>query len=168
MTVGRLVHHVQDMTSPAHVVLVKHPPSSFEAESQMLTRAPVSCSRYLRDPIAHPEATHRGTALKTLAAVRSPIKALHNERECDRCTWEMFWRESEGASGFGGYGVLGNRFGQTVITAEGGDVYRVEEGTYSDFMTHRLSDAVDGTVQVLRWVQRERTRISRRGLKGPE
>ncbi len=144
---GHLVHHVQDMASPPHVVPVNHGLGDrFEGYGirSSLARAPV---REV-EPLPGDEA-QKAMARETLAAVRSESLATPQ----GVIPWSAFWAEPEvrvpGA--FGHYGTeVGNAFGAAVVRWDG-TPHTVGPEAYLAFMSARVSGAVAYSRAFLEW-----------------
>ena len=143
--IGRVLHHVQDMSSPPHVVPVYHGPllkDSFEEYSCRHIGAELQSLRISRDEFASllSENTVDILMIYRNAADRA-LRYLYNEpasrfivrdgNEDLVMGWEMFWRRygdgPEGCwrpphkaiSGFGCYGPLGGQFGDSTVKLSG-------------------------------------------------
>ena len=153
---GHMVHHLQDVTSPPHVVPVSH------ALNDGFESYPISDREFYKatNPFFNKCSFFDGlvpltplelldlTARHTLNIVKTPITEL---------TWEAFWKESDDDS-FGSYGFLGNNFGEPLINVDGVQ-YTFLNQTYKDFNLSQFRSALDVTKRVLFWlhVQEERT-----------
>jgi hypothetical protein len=153
--VGRVVHHIQDMASPPHVVPVNHGlTDGFEKfpMRELIAKARGDRSVALGD-LAGARA-HDRLARDTLRAVRE------GGFEIDGAfvSWRAFWREN--GRRFGGYGEAGNHFGATTLRLSGEGTHRsaaVPTSVYRDFARARLEDALAYTRSFLRYaVQRLR------------
>ena len=108
---GHLLHHVQDMASPPHVLPVVHGLSD-GFESQEVGPWLVDAGRQPLPPLSGSEA-HEGLALETISRVNAPHMP----------TW---WVDEPGS--FGTYGPDGNVFG----AAEDPEEQRVAEALLAD------------------------------------
>lgn len=146
---GHLLHHVQDMASPPHVVPVEHGLGD-GFESYALTGlvwtsrgTPVAA---MTGPRAHAELARR-----TWDAVEEGGYEACGER----VAWSDWWRPEAGS--FGAYGREGNRFGEPGPCPEEAEAMR-------SFATARVDDAVGYSRAVIRDVLNrvEGARIARR------
>lgn len=94
-TIGRALHHIQDMASPPHVLPVTHSLTDrFEGRSH---EPAIAAAELLPVPeLAHPLQIHHALALSTWTAVSEP-------------PWSTIWVGGEGDD-FGAYGPDGDRF----------------------------------------------------------
>lgn len=150
--VGRVLHHIQDMASPPHVVPVNHwLTDRFEAfpMAQLiddLERDDGPSVGALPARRAHDELAARTLAIVRRGRVATQGRALR---------WRDFWQENGGA--FGRYGVVGNRFGDTKLRFRDGTpdgatlVVGVERARYVDFVRSRLADALAYSRAFLRY-----------------
>jgi hypothetical protein len=144
---GHLMHHLQDMASPPHVVPVNHGPfDRFEryGAQASLKRAP---PRQV-EPLSGIEA-QRALASETLAAVR------HESLQAGQgaIPWASFWTEpaEHHPGAFGGYGAeTGNAFGQPVVRWRGRN-HPVSAEAYATFMDARVAGALAYTRAFLEW-----------------
>ncbi len=111
---GRIVHFLQEVTSPAHVVPVYtsrwwrlNVGDRFDSyrvdEARVEELLEGACTDPLRD--LHFPGLLVETAERTLGAVDSSIPGLP-------ITWQAFWQLPQQSGEFGEYGPAGNRFGQ--------------------------------------------------------
>lgn len=121
--VGRVVHHVQDMAAPAHVVPIQHGiADGFERHDRVVPAVPAA-------PPAAPDLAHTTVARDTWDAIGGDVDLCGT-----RVPWTAFWVPREGR--FGRYGD--RRFG------EGPDC-----GAWARFEEARARSAVSGTSAVL-------------------
>lgn len=160
---GRILHHIQDMSVPAHAVPIYHGPGlpdSFElyvgANMDRLSLAlqPAQLDAELQslpdkpwNQLAH--FLYAREARETLRTIRQPIPI---ETAGSQLHWTEFWTPCDQADskstcdlrrrGFGVYGALGNSFGENALP---GGVH-VEPVVYADFLSHRHRQLITATV----------------------
>ncbi len=162
---GRLVSHLQTMTSPVYAVPIYYsrwwrlsttePFNSYAVDVGSLERRlEGSCSLFMSQPPTDPTRLLRQTAARTVDALSRPIDGMP-------ASWEAFW-ETADAGSFGRYGPAGNRFGQaTTFRCNGTDcVMRNGDPRYQEFALDRHFDAVVATMRAMYWKQwRKRDRM---------
>lgn len=140
--IGHLVHHIQDMASPPHVIPVNH--GLFDRFEKYRIDDIVARARGKRLPDLSGPKAHHECALDTYRAVQNGgIRAGGR-----RIPWASFWKER--GSRFGSYGSVGNAFGKTTLelgTAE----LEAAPASYERFMKARIAAAVGYTRSFLRW-----------------
>ena len=153
---GYIIHHLQDMASPPHVVPVMHGlDDGFEAyeltdkEFQNYMPEGIDCNIYttLNDPNLF--AILKQTASKTLARARDYLFAF-KDNQLGKLKWAAFWKESE-KNAFGEYGFLGNSFGTTKMKTSLHS-YEIVESEYKDFKAGQLLLGIDATRRALYWL----------------
>lgn len=148
---GRLLHHIQDMSTPSHVIPVYHAPGLADTyEDYLITdwgnlvrahdpdwRDSQDSARYERFTDLY-EAAAQAT-LKELAPSKLTVQVLIDgvATQADK---SLFWKphgQVEGkppkhyGHGFGGFGILGMHFGDSSVQHVGDHTYHVEpEGYY--------------------------------------
>ncbi len=148
--IGALLHHVQDMTVPLHVMPVNHFwTDGFEklavtSESRLQFD---SCENLLIQALAiDAVGLHHQTALETYEDVLdSTLQAASPPGFSIPLTW--FWEEGAGGE-FGSYGLLGNSFGKNWLSIPGQRI-RVENLEYSRYKFRRLKSALRVTQLIL-------------------
>lgn len=151
--VGHLVHHIQDMASPPHVVPVMHGLNDrFEQQplsALVLARAP---ERQLA-PMSGPEAQD-ALARETLEVVRTGSLSV----EGGAIPWSAFWAEPVPPTPgvFGSYGAAGNSFGQTRVRWRGRE-WTVDPARYAEFLDARTDAAVAYSRAFLLWAAQRLT-----------
>jgi hypothetical protein len=134
--VGHLVHHIQDMAVPMHVVPVMHGLSDrFEQHAARQVLAPQG--REL-EPLSGAEA-QLALARETLEVVRTGALRV----EGGAIPWSAFWAEpgTRGPGAFGGYGAVGNAFDSREVRFRG-RTWKVDPAEYDDFVDARVESAV--------------------------
>lgn len=112
---GRIVNHLQDATTPEHVVPIFATRFWRFSFSDRFNGYPVdedAVHRALDDDCAAVRGSDGtferllvDTADRTLASIKGPIGELPS-------TWEVFWELDKDADDFGSYGEAGNNFGR--------------------------------------------------------
>ena len=153
--IGRILHHIQDMSSPAHVVPVYHDPQlqdSFE-EYSCRNIAPtlksIDITRKDLDGI-HAEkqanifqiyCNAANTTLKYLFEDHESRFTLNSESEVLKMGWDLFWKRAndvrddcwrqpyKALPGFGCYGPLGGNYGDATVDLKG-KVCRIDPETF--------------------------------------
>lgn len=177
--VGRVLHHIQDMSTPSHVVPVYHgfsPEDAFETYSKersdkVIPGIKASASDLLTlndDTRATVETLYHDAAKATLAYLYDSQDAAFTvtvddeEREGD---WGLFWRRfGDGPvdgeypplarfPGFGRFGPLGHDFGDPDITRNG-NTYAVPTEAYEKLHDWVLHKQVVDSLRALRALQR--------------
>lgn len=153
--VGHLLHHVQDMASPPHVVPVTHGfTDGFEAYDigRLIAKATGAALPDLSGPDAH-----HALALDTYRAVQSDGLRVGART----IPWTAFWKERRGQ--FGAYGEMGNAFGRPYLL-ENGRHFAVDRRGFADFIRARVEAAIGYSRAFLRWAVRELKGLSRLAL----
>jgi len=142
--VGHLVHHLQDMAAPPHVVPVMHGLSD-RFEQHGTRRALIRpLGRYIA-PLSGEEA-QLALARETLEVVRTGTLPV----EGGAIPWSAFWAESSRPGEFGGYGEVGNAFDAKEVRWRG-RTWTVEPSAYEDFVDARAEAAVAYSRAFLLW-----------------
>jgi hypothetical protein len=152
--VGHLVHHIQDMGVPMHVVPVMHGLTDrFERHEAKL--GPASLVRELA-PLSGEEA-QLALALETLEVVRTGTLPV----EGGAIPWSAFWAEpTPHAPGvFGGYGVVGNAFDSKEVRWQG-RTWKVDPSAYEAFVEARVGSAVAYSRAFLLWATARLTTLA--------
>ncbi len=151
---GHAIHHLQDMTVPAHVVPVEHwLHDGFEVYAfNGDISSGLTCDE-LKKAHVEPDLNSLlvSVAKKTLSQVAAlNVKILRNG-EPEILSGTAFWQQSTN-NDFGQYGVLGNHFGQDTFTV-GGVTYTVPhaQAIYSQFKQQQMKAAVRASVLALDW-----------------
>jgi len=155
MLLGYLIHHLQDMTVPPHVVPVNHFwTDGFEKLPIRLELSlpEVDCDSLLTDSIRlDPLELHHQTAIETLNEVNhGELTASIPHDSPIPLSW--FWAEVPGAK-FGKYGALGNSFGLSSVSSPNGNAI-IDRSEYLRYKSHRMASALRVTeLLVLRYLQ---------------
>ena len=150
---GHMIHHFQDMAVPPHVVPVSH--SFWDGFENFAINGDIStglsCDEIRAAGAAEPEDILRETAETTLNAVAQWRVPAENEYRQPVAPLEgtEFWIESND-DGFGSYGSIGNRFGDTRIVRDAETVF-VKKSSFENFKRDQMRLAVAATVRGLVW-----------------
>lgn len=147
---GKIMHFVQDVASPPHVVPVVHNLSDgfekFELSATATTTSDLPCPPASAAP---PPAVLKREALRTLASLRDTAQATR-DGEPYEFSWTLFWSEGLG-SRFGYYGFFGNNFGQTQAIEVMGRIYRFPHAVFHAYKLARAQQAIVATAETLHW-----------------
>lgn len=151
---GYAIHHIQDLTSPPHVIPINHPVvseglhDSYEMYEKRNTLFPDDFNSSQHCSYMSLGTTllelGKSAASKTLHKVRSSPISVYRENQQLTIYWTYFWKEAEN---FGTYGILGNNFGKLTIEDPQfpGKVFSIEESVYNDFMKEQYRMAIEHT-----------------------
>ncbi len=155
---GRVIHYIQDVTSPARVVPVytgrwwrfslSDRFDRFSIDSEGLKAAlSDSCDQLPRSDSQF-ENVLQEVADATLQAVQASIEGLPT-------TWQSFWRLAKQADEFGEYGRAGNSFGQRTQYRCGDDrcLLLRDDPLYAQFAAQRHLAAALATMRTLALLQ---------------
>jgi len=158
---GRILNHVQNVSSPAHAVPVYagrwwrfSPSDRFNKHPVDTQRVELMVAKYcaaIVSPTASLQEILVTTADDTAAAVRNPIYGFP-------ATWESYWRFAAKMGDFGEYGAAGNSFGaRTEFKCGDGQHCLLLENDplYADFAVQRHVDAVVATMRAISLLQVE-------------
>lgn len=167
--VGEIIHHIQDMTNPSHVVPVYHGPGLKDKfDEQYLScyfpkRVEIDTLRSY-GPI-YLTSTLKPVAEKTLEAIKQSFEIyVMQDGVCipRKIDWSCFWNENP-TDWFGQYGYIGkpdkcagekidNYFVSTII--KGDTTYFVDKLIYEDFSRKQVELAVLETARFLFYAKR--------------
>jgi hypothetical protein len=137
---GQIIHHMQDMTVPAHVVPVRH--SFWDGFESVRYGGDISsgwsCQEMDQQAAADLPALLRGVAKQTLQSIRNWRPGV------------TFWLESAD-DGFGSYGEAGNNFGVSDFVTDAGNSMHVAAAEYRGYKQTQMRLAVRATLQALGW-----------------
>jgi hypothetical protein len=155
--VGHLVHHLQDMASPPHVVPVMHGLSDRFEQRSIAPRTLAQGPRIDLVPMSGDEA-QLALAEETLDVVRTGALPV----EDGNIPWSAFWAEPAhpGPGVFGGYGAVGNAFGATRVRWNG-RAWKVDPAVYEDFVNGRAEAAMAYSRAFLVWATERLTTLAR-------
>ena len=171
---GRIVNHVQDATTPAHVApifttrwwrfSVSDRFASFPVNEDALRASLGEDCASVRGADGTFEALLVGTAERTLASISEPIRGMPS-------SWEAFWELDSDDDDFGSYGKAGNNFGRTATFPCTADEERecvllAQDPIYAEYAAARHLDAVQATMSALA-MEQQRSDGALAGLPGP-
>jgi len=179
--VGAMMHYIQDVTVPAHVVPIFHP-KNFLGDA--FDRYEVRASDYRGEDIDRLEATEeflsQFDALKCRRVFREAERSynqilnaladetyltLENKIPDSPLTWsEAFWDRKRNSRGFGDYGRAGNRFGKRKSCLKKkdvpeinrdacGDRLQVIKAVYDQFSGEQHLAAIEGSMRAIALLQ---------------
>ena len=154
---GAVAHHIQDMSSPAHVMPIYHANGIFGVKDAfdafpLTSFAPIlpSCPTVqcpAPDADAFMSSLRNDAALHTIDEIGKPV-VFDDGRSFPDERWLLFWSDDkEGNHGFRKYGLYGNRFGKTFPCRT--NSCECKPDTYADFYRERFRRAVEDSVKVL-------------------
>lgn len=147
--VGKVLHFVQDMSSPTHVVPITHGMfdgfEKYKIEAQSLYAQEVPCPTIVESPLK----TMKEQALQTLQRLKD-IEIGRRDGKPWAFSWQLFWTEGLGSS-FGKYGFFGNRFGNSKAFTILGHSYIIKDEIFYRFKLQQMMQGVSASVTVLHW-----------------
>jgi hypothetical protein len=152
---GHLVHHLQDMSVPAHVVPVMHGlEDGFEKyDLKGDISSGLSCADLITHPVSDLSTLLVDTAKQTLSSVSSLsvqiMTAAGTASQEVTVRGDDFWQAASDDS-FGKYGTLGNHFGETSFV-ENGTTYAVPIDFYADYKQQQMKSGARATLEALYW-----------------
>lgn len=157
---GQVIHYLQDVSVPAHVIPIYHGPGKKDRfDKHEFDPASIEDDNYA--DLRHEngmslEELRRMSADNTLESVyeSNAFTITKNDVEI-QVTWEVFWGKPE-KTGFSDYGILGNNFGEPEIIIDE-DKYLVTDEVYSKFFKKRYEEAINITIRALFYVQEQLT-----------
>jgi len=173
--IGRAVHHIQDLSTPSHVIPVYHGPGisdSYESYSAKRVEEVLSSIHITNGEIQKiiDESNIGFNKIYDMAAKETLDYLKSNSSTFDmvvngekkKGSWNLFWRrnsdlgddEKKGRreiySGFGKFGVLGSHFGEREIRLEGGEfIYEIEDEVYIKLYEKMIRKTVFDTIRFL-------------------
>ncbi len=158
---GHAIHHIQDMTSPPHVVPVMHGLyDGFESYEVALAEVPlqkIDCSFIEKGKSKTLSKLHHETAQETLARVRpggdAGISVIENGLHM-KVWWNAFWQEKSSGE-FGEYGFLGNNFGKGFFEHKE-SAFNIDAKVFRDFKIKQMRQAVEATKLAIARALRQR------------
>lgn len=149
--VGKILHFVQDMSSPTHVIPITHGLSdgfeSYKIDAQSMYAAEVPCPTEVVSPLV----TMKEHALLTLQRIKDVVIGERDGQPW-AFSWQLFWSQGLGSS-FGNYGFFGNRFGESEPFTILGHSYVVADQLYYQFKLQQMLQSVRASLAVLYWQQ---------------
>ena len=165
---GRVVNHVQDATTPAHVVpifttrwwrfSVADRFASFAVDEKALQSALGEACASVRGADGTFEELLVSTAERTLESISEPIRGMPS-------SWSAFWELDSDNDDFGSYGVAGNNFGRETTFKCGEDdarecVLLAQDPLYAEYAAARHLEAVRATMSALAMEQQRRLALA--------
>jgi hypothetical protein len=173
---GRVLHHVQDMSTPPHVVPVYHDPfsrDSYESYSMSNTKERLETVEMSSADFSDLEAQLTGSfelydeaARATLdyiyerpsscasVLVNGKVKEVRYDEFWKRCSQHQLGPTVKGGAGFGCYGSLGRHFGQTRFEHTGCK-YEVDAAVFKELHADLVQKAVRDSLKVLMFAEAE-------------
>ncbi|HRH79969.1 MAG TPA: hypothetical protein PLW81_02870 [Thiobacillaceae bacterium] len=172
LLLGRIIHHIQDMSTPSHVVPVYHGPGlddPYEDYLEVRWDDIQSCARTRVRTLQHdaPPPAHDFLGLYDRAA-QVTLLWLDADRRCievvvddqiDYASGALFWAGHEQtfaepppyhSRGFGGFGPMGRQFGNGAEVVIGTHRHRVRDASYLEVATHFVTQALEDTLAAMR------------------
>jgi hypothetical protein len=174
---GRILHHIQDMSIPSHVVPIFHGQlveDSFETYlSKYYLADDGRMSALSGEQPPDPSTLLPGVQTTILhlyeEAAENTLSALKIENSSCECqvngtvqnlSWNYFWSDQNThhngynpseckLGGFGSFGPLGMNFGTTEPISTGGNSYQIERSTYDRFCTRQVKDMLENSIKAL-------------------
>ena len=150
LILGKILHFVQDVTSPTHVVPIVHGLGDGFEKFKM----PAAATAKLNLPCppakaSSPQVVLKREALQTLASIRNKEQATRDGKPYV-FTWTLFWSEGLGSK-FGYYGFFGNSFGETKPIEIMGRVYRFSHQVFHNYKLARANQAIVASSEIIHW-----------------
>lgn len=174
---GKVMHYIQDVSSPPHVVPVYHwkflgmgikePFDSYEVDlkkfQELLTPSADQCKDLLAGDIDF-DVLMSKDAQATFDMMSKPIPVTNAAGE-EPYKWAAFWRPAGSAEpacsdrkakeGFGSYGRFCNQFGEKSPLPEQAEPIEIPSSVYDDFFMTQFLQARNSSVKVLAWTMRQ-------------
>ena len=176
MHLGHALHHLQDMSVPAHVVPITHGLNdTFETYNlkNKDTELGLSCQdlENLAQQVTSLPDLLVAAARKTLTEIDHlsvPVTRLDSKGNINfSVPGKTFWQRADG-NDFGHYGSLGEHFGETEIRFARNVKIKVSEKFYETFKNHALKKAVIHSWIALYQFHRPLEKGNRRVLQSPD
>lgn len=157
---GRVAHHIQDMSSPPHVLPIYHTDvdrfDKYEPATVPNLATNAICNS-LQGNIVSPNELLESAAQATLAAAAAPVVFSGGEI-IEGETWAKFWGggNDKNYEGFSTYGTYGNIYGVRTSSTDSGNRAKYDKSIFDNFFNERRNRAVSDTVQLLRYVDKAR------------
>ena len=162
--IGRLLHHIQDMSTPSHVTPIYHggiPSDPYESwlkqqfQEWPLTEVPLTPDRIAtpHQEIGHFYKACAEATLRFIGDEQHALAATHNGSPV-RLPLSEFWpeyrrEERSWLPGFARFGRFGRHFGQTNLQSSG-EEYQVAPASYRDLANTLLEKACQESMLALR------------------
>ena len=152
---GQIMHFVQDMTSPPHVIPIVHGLGDgfekLQVDEASLIDSEFVCPATGSSP-ATPLAILKTHALQSLQRVHTEVNTAMRDGKEWLFTWELFWNEGFGSK-FGYYGFFGNRFGEHEPIVVLRHSYLFAKELFLSFKLQQMQQAVVATMETIHWYQ---------------
>ncbi len=173
--IGKILHLIQDMSSPANVIPVYHRSNrsdSFETGLNSRVGSYLSNFNFNQERfnmvsecsvgVDCIESVYQNAALRTLERINSSNSEFNVviNGEPRKVGWDLFWKSDEHAAssfyrdrisrkkGFGYYGPLGKHFGQEQVKVSKNN-YVVNKEIYDDLCSFILKKSIEDSLRVL-------------------
>jgi len=149
---GRIVHHIQDMSSPPHVMPIYHVGSDrFDKYKSASGTLDAEICSEMQAGAHHPLDLLENAAQNTLKAVNRSV-VFDGQKTFENETWLKFWGgpEDENLVGFRTYGLYGNVFGESPCNS--GICLLYNKRVYDDFFGECSRRAITDTVRFLMYL----------------
>jgi hypothetical protein len=161
---GRIIHHLQDASVPAHVVPVSHFLSDGFESLPIQDPGTVDaglCQQLAQMSVQDPLLTLRETAIRTLDSLSQSFY-YSQAGQLQQSTWgQVFWVTDPGPE-FGVYGIFGNNFGRSQFKTAKGIPVNVQPEVFDAFKWNLVESAVLATERAFLWLkQMNATRVPR-------
>jgi hypothetical protein len=169
--VGRILHHVQDMSTPSHVVPVYHGPlinDEFETYCHKKLDKKFKKIVIKEKDVIYKDSyelmdTYVWAAKETLAYLRSTDSKFEAivDGKPKKIGWDYFWRPYDGSSnnkgilrGFGSFSTLAKHFGDGTIDIEEGK-FELDCIHYENLLAYIAEKTLKDSLQVLQSIGRK-------------
>ncbi|MBN1364723.1 MAG: hypothetical protein JW976_07965 [Syntrophaceae bacterium] len=154
---GRIAHHIQDMSSPPHVMPIYHVGNDKFDNYEFVDQRVADAVPVYKDVMMfiEPFDLLERAAQNTIKAVAEPV-VFNNGKVIKGETWMKFWGgpDDKQLSGFKTYGKYGNVFGSIPLCES--DVCReYNRDTFDRFYAECYKRAVTDTVRLLIYLDRQ-------------
>jgi hypothetical protein len=158
-SVGALLHYVQDVCVPAHVIPIYHPKplwngdafDGFPFQATAMTSDPPTCERLLSSSSDTFETLLQETAGRTMAAIEEKIPdkdlTVRGAVKDGKKGWHFFWNTKRD-KGLGSYACGDNNFGNVGFDCDHASI-SVNPDAYVAFALKQQLTAVEATVRAL-------------------
>ncbi len=179
---GRILHHIQDMSIPSHVVPVYHGPLVSDSFETYLSTY-LKNSEYLSDITEELEQKtppiptflkndimqlYQDTAEATLEFIKPENSSCQVTRNGIETTlpWSFFWADKNSKhrddypsscqfGGFGTFGPLGKHFGNSEEFTIGQDSYIINEEVFNAFCRKLVKDMLENSIKALFLIEKD-------------
>ncbi len=152
---GHLLHYLQDVTVPSHVVPIFHPaPPLFKSDGfdkyaidtyNLENETSFNCSSLISALPSNFNELLDSYAKYTLKSIKEVIPAKGNKKY----TWRLFWKEAKKNKRFGKYGKVGNRFGKEMEVKKIDTPFFMTREIYNNFAKNLHEKALQATIQAI-------------------